>query len=86
MYTRVHLNSTLCGGGGGTAVVCVCDAWGTAAEYMYICVCVYNTKAHSRIKQGRGTLKPRLHVLIWITLNQIGMRVSAVHTRNHKLD
>ena len=32
------------------------------------------------------TLKPRLHVLIRITLNWIGMRVSTVHTRNPKLD
>ena len=30
--------------------------------------------------------KPRLHALIRITLNRVGMRVSAVHTRNHELD
>ena len=35
---------------------------------------------------GTSLQKPRLHVLIRIILNRIGMRVSAVHMRNPKLD
>ena len=38
------------------------------------------------IMESVDSVKPRLHVLIRITLNRIGMQVSAVHTRNPKLD
>ena len=38
---------------------------------LYTCTCLY--------LEG-------LHALIRITLNRVGMRVSAVHTRNHELD